>query len=230
MGDSLKRWTTCYRWGVNRNLKVWAGAGLPFGVAMAAVLGAVQGPTGVVTGMVAGGVFGAALAAFVAFQEKNLEAKFGDIFEGRPLLHRGLANHRAGNEMRGGFLLLTDEELVFIPHRMNLQTRTLAIPLASIIAANTGKTLGIVPNRLSVTLKTGTKEMFVVWGNQAWQERLMAQTNGTKDSVASTNVRRVRIETPIAPVPTASPRVFEESTSDGADGPNPEKATHHLLE
>jgi hypothetical protein len=48
-----------------------------------------------------------------------------------------------------------------------------AIPLTEVIAAEAGRTLGLIPNTLRVLTVSGV-ERFVVWGRWAWVEAIEA--------------------------------------------------------
>jgi hypothetical protein len=94
----------------------------------------------------------------------------GDAIE-----YSGLANHFLNLEGRGGRLALTKTHLVFKPHIINLQRRELRIPRTCIVGAHASRTLGIVPNGLTVTLNTGKVERFVVNDRMAWVKKLSRQ-------------------------------------------------------
>ena len=77
---------------------------------------------------------------------------------GETIVLKGLANHFKGVEARGGTLVLTDQRLVFRPHRLNIQRAPLSIPRHDIETAMPCRTLVVVPNGLLVKLSTGTAE------------------------------------------------------------------------
>jgi hypothetical protein len=91
----------------------------------------------------------------------------GETFE-----YSSPANHFLNLEGRGGRLALTKTHLMFMPHVTNLQKRGLRIPRAEIAGVAAVKTLGLVPNGLAVTLKSGKIERFVVDDRDAWVAKI----------------------------------------------------------
>jgi hypothetical protein len=86
--------------------------------------------------------------------------------------YSGLANHFRNFEARGGRLALTNTELVFVPHVVNIQRGDLRIPLPDIASVASVRTWGIIPNGLAVTLKSGKVERFVVNDRSDWVAKL----------------------------------------------------------
>ena len=94
----------------------------------------------------------------------------GAIFE-------GAANHFVKAESVGGKLYLTQEALVFVSHALNIQRHELVIPIAEIADLSLSKSLGIVPNGLTVHTSSGTEEKFVVNKRNTWIEKINALRN-----------------------------------------------------
>ena len=94
------------------------------------------------------------------------------LVAGDGVVYSGLANHFRNFEARGGRLALTNTELVFVPHVVNIQRGNLRIPLSDIASVAAVRTWGIIPNGLAVTLKSGKVERFVVNDRNDWVAKL----------------------------------------------------------
>lgn len=84
------------------------------------------------------------------------------------------ANHIKGSESVGGKLYLIQDALVFISHVFNIQRHELAIPISEIAELVLTKNMGLVPNGLTVRLKNGMAEKFVVNKRKVWVEKIEA--------------------------------------------------------
>ncbi|SJN15456.1 Possible GRAM domain [Micrococcus lylae] len=90
-----------------------------------------------------------------------------DIMSGRANLQRGL-------ETVGGHLSLVNDRLVFTPHKLNVQSDPVEIPLAQVRGTRPAwtKFLGVLPlapNSLAVELEDGTVHAFVLSERQEWK-------------------------------------------------------------
>lgn len=72
------------------------------------------------------------------------------------------ANLFKGIEAVGGKLKITKAELIFTPHKVNIQTAPVTIKIEEIIKAQKRNTMFLVPNGMSVTVKAGKEYKFVV--------------------------------------------------------------------
>ncbi|MGQ0673175.1 MAG: hypothetical protein ACT4N2_09905 [Hyphomicrobium sp.] len=126
-----------------------------------------------VTIAVAGSLFGLLIGLFMA-SPLIPSVEDMDLQPGETLQHAGLANHFLNLEGRGGRLALTNSHIIFQPHIANLQRSGLRIARSDIASVAPVKTLGVVPNGLAVTLKSGKTETFVVNGRAAWLAKLAA--------------------------------------------------------
>ena len=79
-------------------------------------------------------------------------------------LSDSIANMWRGPEAVGGRLKITNQRIIFTSHMFNLQTGPTEIPLVAIAQVMPVNTLGLLPNGLSITLKSGIEYRFVVWG------------------------------------------------------------------
>ncbi len=124
--------------------------------------------------LVSGGMFGLIMGLF-ALSPIVPKAQDIALMPGETLEHTGLANHFRNLEARGGRLALTSTHLVFQPHAINLQHSDVRIPREEIASVETTRTLGVVPNGLKVTLKSGKSERFVVNERDVWVAKLGAR-------------------------------------------------------
>jgi hypothetical protein len=148
--------------------------GLPFGLMMAVFFSLRGGLiVGVVSGIASGILFGAMITIFAEAQRKKLELA-DKLFEGHPILHQGPANHWLGAESRGGWLVLTSQQLRFRSHGKNIQNSELHLTIEALKSVRTKRTLGIIPNGLLVEKKDGGSESFVVSDNSIWEARVAA--------------------------------------------------------
>ena len=86
--------------------------------------------------------------------------------------HAGPANHFQKFEGRGGVLFLTRRNLIFNPHRKNIQLNAVTIPHHEVAGVAATRTLGVVRNGLKVALRDGTVHRFVVRDRDRWVRTL----------------------------------------------------------
>lgn len=126
-----------------------------------------------VAGALFGGMFGPAMVLFAnsKFVARSVSVTFSD---GESVEYEAPANHFLNGEARGGRLYLTNRSLTFQPHGFNLQSTPVTIPRDEISGAQAGKTLGVIPNGLTVKTRAGAKDQFVVSNSGEWLRRLAA--------------------------------------------------------
>ncbi len=96
-----------------------------------------------------------------------------------PTIKEGLANHFRGVINVAGRLWLTDRRLIFKSHALNLGGHEESYPLTDIVEIRLRNTLFIVPNGLSIVLKDGREERFVVYGRKDWAAKIVEAVNKT---------------------------------------------------
>lgn len=143
-----------------------------FGVPMGAFLWMQTGrpAAAAIGGVMCGVLFAVAIAAFGA-RAADSGASDAALFGtdgGETLVRSGLANHFKGMESVGGKLYLTDHRLRFVSHKLNVQRHDESYPLREITRVEKTRTLGIVPNGLRITLRSGARERFVLYDRNAW--------------------------------------------------------------
>lgn len=87
---------------------------------------------------------------------------------GGNIIKEGPANHFLNGEGVGGWIYLTANSLLFKSHSVNIQVHELSVPLESISKATKGRSLGVIPNQLCLTLTDGRTERFVVNKPDEW--------------------------------------------------------------
>jgi hypothetical protein len=153
--------------------------GLTFGLVIAAIYGWVPPQTGgeavalaatiVSSGLLFGLLIGLFMMSPIVPQAADIPLMPGETLE-----HSGFANHFLNMEGRGGRLGLTNTHLVFVPHAVNIQRGGVRIPRSEIAGVAPVRTLGIVPNGIAVTLRSGMVERFVVNGRATWLAKIGA--------------------------------------------------------
>jgi hypothetical protein len=158
-----------------RNTALMSGAG--FGILFAGAFGLAMGllpphnvadiAITVVMALLAGAAFGFGfsrrLSSQIATLQAEIEPPAGEVVE-----HSAPANHFQNFEGRGGRLFLTRRNLIFKPHRRNIQSNVVTIPREEIAGVAATRTLGVVPNGLKVALYDGTVHRFVVRDRERW--------------------------------------------------------------
>lgn len=130
--------------------------GLVVGLSHASVL------SGIVGGGIAGGLFTLLMMAFIKALEKKFDAMRREIAGERPLYCDGGATI-AGN---GGWLFFTGNGLEFYPHKANLSTAKVLIPLGTIASVSTKG------NKLMVSTTTGVTYAIVVSKAALWAQNI----------------------------------------------------------
>jgi hypothetical protein len=76
----------------------------------------------------------------------------------------GRANHWRGLESVGGRLTVTLTEVIFAPHRMNIQREEARWPRSEVVTATEGTSF----DDIVVGLADGTQQRFVVFARRKW--------------------------------------------------------------
>jgi len=72
------------------------------------------------------------------------------------------ANMIKGFESIGGRLTITEKEVIFKSHKLNIQKGTVTIAMSDILDVGKRNTLFLVPNGLKIGVKSGEEYKFVV--------------------------------------------------------------------
>ena len=125
---------------------------------------------GLPLGLVWGLLFGLCFASFEGFMRRRLNKQVPADLKDAIVL-RSLANHFRSGESVGGQLFLTESQLVFEPHAINLQKGRWMVPRSEVISVRLRRTAGVIPNGIEVETAT-TCERFVVESRQRWVSAL----------------------------------------------------------
>lgn len=171
---------------MSERLQSWrnaAYAGLAFGFLFGLLISGINGwmpprsggdVTALAATIVASGVLFGLLIGLFMMSPIVPQAADIPLEPGETLEHSGFANHFLNMEGRGGRLGLTNSHLVFVPHAVNIQRGGVRILRSEIASVAPVRTLGVVPNGIAVTLKSGTVERFVVNDRATWLKKLGA--------------------------------------------------------
>ena len=146
------------------NMKTFFLAGIPFGIIMGLFVG-------IIAGIILGFLFGLSISAFVTIQSKKFTRNSSLITDNKNIIMEGVANHFKGAESVGGWLCLTEKEIVFKSHNFNIQKHKTVIPLNQITEVKTSSTLGFVPNGLQI-ITNSSIEKFVVNKRKDWIRKI----------------------------------------------------------
>ena len=100
-----------------------------------------------------------------------------EITKGENLLKAGGANLQKGLETVGGHLHLTNNRLVFVAHKLNIQTGVTEIQLADIVSVHKWRTklfgkIPIFPNSIRVICRQGEEFNIVLNNRDSWVDEI----------------------------------------------------------
>jgi GRAM domain len=94
-----------------------------------------------------------------------------ELGENETIIHQGGANLFRSNDVSGGILYLTNERLIFIPHKININKSRHDIEIDDIVSIKEVKTL-IIDNGLVIESKDDSKFRFVLNSRDKWVEEI----------------------------------------------------------
>ena len=118
--------------------------------------------TGVITGVLCGALFAFFIFLFCRHQEKKFDKKREEIAKERTIFCDGGATLN-GN---GGWLFFTTQGLEFYPHKVNISTDVIIVPLQSIKGVKT------VKNQIAIMGADGSSFAIVVSHNKEWKKEI----------------------------------------------------------
>jgi hypothetical protein len=136
-------------------------AAVPFGLAWGWMTG-----LGVVASSVTGALFGIGMASFMVAARRRLVQNPPTV-PGEHVIFHSPANHFRGGEGVGGWLVLTDNRLLFRPHKFNVQTGDWSVSLDEVQRLEPRPTAWVIPNGLLAVTDHG-EERFVVEERARW--------------------------------------------------------------
>ncbi len=84
--------------------------------------------------------------------------------ESEVVILRKPANLFRGIEAVGGWMSLTNNEIIFNPHKLNIQKQQLEILFSEIVEVTKRNTFYVIPNGIMIKEKSGQEYKFVIWG------------------------------------------------------------------
>ena len=144
-------------------IKEYGLMGVLFGIPMGAMFGLkyLSLLTGIISGVLCGFLFAFLMFLFVKYQEKKFDKKREQIAKERKIICDGGATVN-GN---GGWMFFTEQGLEFYPHKINLSTKEIMIPMQSIASVKTYR------NQILVSTN-GQVVAIVVSHNKEWKKQI----------------------------------------------------------
>ena len=144
-------------------IKEYALTGVMFGVPMGILFGLMHLSLllGVITGFLCGCLFALLIFLFVKYQKKKFDKKRAEITKERKIFCDGSATIN-GN---GGWLFFTEKGLEFYPHKINISTKEIVIPINTIKTVNT--------YRNQIIINAGENPVVIlVSHNKGWKKQI----------------------------------------------------------
>lgn len=130
----------------------------------------------IVSTLIAGLIAGLLFAGIMHHISKRLaKTIIPETAANERILKEGGANHLKGIEAVGGKLVLTDKRLIFTSHTFNWQNHQEHIDLDQIQSVQSTRTLGVLPNGLTIQLPDNKRHKFIVDEPGDWVEKIMTQ-------------------------------------------------------
>jgi len=144
-------------------IKEYGLMGVLFGIPMGAMFGLkyLSLLTGIISGVLCGFLFAFLMFLFVKYQEKKFDKKREQIAKERKIICDGGATLN-GN---GGWMFFTEQGLEFYPHKINLSTKEIMIPMQTIASVKTYR------NQILVSTN-GQVVAIVVSHNKEWKKQI----------------------------------------------------------
>ncbi len=144
-------------------IKEYGLMGVLFGIPMGAMFGLkyLSLLTGIISGVLCGFLFAFLMFLFVKYQEKKFDKKREQIAKERKIICDGGATVN-GN---GGWMFFTEQGLEFYPHKINLSTKEIMIPMQSIASVKTYR------NQILVSANNQVVGI-VVSHNKEWKKQI----------------------------------------------------------
>ncbi|MBE6595727.1 MAG: hypothetical protein E7644_08015 [Ruminococcaceae bacterium] len=149
-------------------IKEYTLTGVIFGVPMGILFGLIHLSLllGIITGFLCGFLFTLLIFLFMKYQEKKFDKKRTEIAKERKIICDGAATIN-GN---GGWLFFTENGIEFYPHKINISTEEIVIPMNTIESVTANK------NQILVRASGKTVEI-VVSHNKGWKKQIEGALN-----------------------------------------------------
>ncbi|WP_157950295.1 GRAM domain-containing protein [Vallitalea okinawensis] len=122
----------------------------------------------IVVVLITGTMFGGSMFLITLFLTRKFKEKEKSICDVQKILISGGANHFIGKESVGGWLILTEDRLIFESHKANIQCHTLTVPIKDIIEIKPKRTLKLIPNGFTIATRDTDIHQFVVNNRDTW--------------------------------------------------------------
>ena len=144
-------------------IKEYALAGVMFGVPMGFLFGFMHRSLlfGIIAGFFCGFLFTLLIFLFMKYQEKKFDKKRTEIARERKIICDGVATIN-GN---GGWMFFTENGIEFYPHKINISTKEIVIPMNTIESVKTNK------NQILVQANGKTIAILVSHNNE-WKKQI----------------------------------------------------------
>jgi hypothetical protein len=147
--------------------------GFVFGIIFGALFWIIRDlHTAIIAGLITGISFGTIMGAFTFFMDRKYRGKGAEVTGNPNIIMEGPANHFFGKEGVGGWLYLTDKELYFKSHSINVHAHIFILPLGKIEAIERIKFFGIIPTGLMIITTEGKIERFVAYDRKKWVQKI----------------------------------------------------------
>ena len=123
---------------------------------------------GLIGGVASGVLFTLFVTLALYHQNKQLKEIKCNLLAQRVIVHEGTASRRAGIGGCGGWLFLTNDDVIFKANDFNFQKRECYISLEDISRITKKNNLGIVPDGIVMILNDGTPMRFAVQNREVW--------------------------------------------------------------
>jgi hypothetical protein len=121
----------------------------------------------IVSGSISGFLFSWVIEKFTTSKFVNKTTRI-KIAPGEKMVFQTSANHFKAIEAVGGKLYLTNKNLIFKSHKLNIQNHELIIKLSDIKEIKRFRPMGLTDNGLSIHIHENRKEKFVVEKIEEW--------------------------------------------------------------
>ena len=108
------------------------------------------------------------LAVYYLFKQEIDQTEYDLASSIKNIIFFGRADMLKNLEFAGGWLFLTDDEIIFITHRFVYKMFEQDIPLNSVSSVSSGT----IPNSLQINTDNGEKYTIVVKDNEDWRNRI----------------------------------------------------------
>ena len=145
-------------------IKEWAITFWSCGLIYGAVMGLYYNDInmGIFLGALFGILFTVCMVIFSTYMEKKAERFRAEVKQEKKIICEGPANHKKGANAIGGWLFLTEDSIIFYPHKMNFSGQKFSVSVDNIANIETKS------NQLKLHTKTGETYAFVVNKANLW--------------------------------------------------------------